>query len=261
MDSSVLLIQAASGLEKLMSGSRGGVLKDSTVAQISAFIYYEAQVVAKLTNNKAFQNKFKTVIFDQIDKDFGEYIDAQARVKPKQLHHVYEWDKIGNAQARLFKLKRIDSGQLSFKVGYEFQPSKSFARGNENSKRRHVFVEKASVMESGMPLTISPRAAERLVFEVNDYTVFMPKGASVLVAKPGGVAVKNSFQAAHKVFFTGNLVNEAIKKSGFQRLFNSSMTKALRVPGDIKRVKYSFSPNSIITQADNALSQSFGGSF
>ena len=69
-----------------------------------------------LTNNKAFQNKFKTVIFDQIDKDFGEYIDAQARVKPKQLHHVYEWDKIGNAQARLFKLKRIDSGQLSFKV-------------------------------------------------------------------------------------------------------------------------------------------------
>ena len=116
-------------------------------------------------------------------------------------------------------------------------------------------------MESGIPLIISPRAAERLVFEVNDYTVFMPKGASVLVAKPGGVAVKNSFQAAHKVFFTGNLVNEAIKKSGFQRLFNSSMTKALRVPGDIKRVKYSFSPNSIITQADNALSQSFGGSF
>jgi len=104
LDSSVLLIQAASGLEKLMYGTKGGVLKDSTVAQISAFIYYEAQVVAKLTNNKAFQNKFKTVIFDQIDKDFGDYIDAQSRVKPKQLHHVYEWDKIGTKEARLFKL-------------------------------------------------------------------------------------------------------------------------------------------------------------
>ena len=259
MDSSVLLVQAASGLEKLMAGSRGGVLKDSTVAQISAFVYYEAQVVAKLTNNKGFQNKFKTVIFDQINKDFGEYIDAQARVKPKQLHHVYEWDKIGNSQARLFKLNKIDSGELSFKVGYEFKPSKSFARSNENSKRRHVFVEKASVMEAGMPLTISPRAAERLVFEVNGYTVFMPKGASVLVTKPGGAAVKNSFQAAHKVFFTGNLVNESIKKSGFQKLFNSSMTKALRVPADIKKVKYSFSPNTIMTQADNALTESFGG--
>jgi hypothetical protein len=244
-----------------MYGTKGGVLKDSTVAQISAFIYYEAQVVAKLTNNKAFQNKFKTVIFDQIDKDFGDYIDAQARVKPKQLHHVYEWDKLGSPQARLFKLKRTDSGELSFKIGYEFKPSKSFAKGNKNSNRRHVFIEKASVMESGIPLTISPRAAERLVFEVNDYTVFMPKGASVLVAKPGGVGVKNSFQAAHKVFFTGNLVNEAIKKSGFQRLFNSSMTKALRVPGDIKKVKYSFSPNTIMTQADSALSQSFGGGF
>jgi len=202
LDSSVLLVQAASGLEKLMSGSRGGVLKDSTVAQISAFVYYEAHVVARLTSNKGFQNKFKTVIFDQISKDFGEYIDAQARIKPKQLHHVYEWDKVGNSQARLFKLNKVD---------------------------------------------------------VNGYTVFMPKGASVLVAKPGGAGVKNSFQAAHKVFFTGNLVNEAIKKSGFQRLFNSSMTKALRVPSDIKKVKYSFSPNTIMTQADNALTESFGG--
>jgi hypothetical protein len=244
-----------------MVGSRGSVIKDSTVAQISAFVYYEAQVIAKLTTNKQFQNKFKTVIFNQIERDFGDYIDAQSRVKPKQLHHVYEWDKIGTKEARLFKLNKIDTAGLSFKVNYEFKPSKSFARGNENSKRRHVFVEKASVMESGMPLTISPRAAERLVFEANGYTVFMPKGASVFVKKPGGVAVKNSFQAAHKVFFTGNLVNQSIKKSGFQQLFNSSMTKALRVPSDIKKVKYSFSANTIAAQADNALTQSFGGAF
>ena len=244
-----------------MVGSKGGVLKDSSVAQISAFVYYEAQVVAKLTKNKGFQNKFKSVIFDQINKDFGEYIDAQARIKPKQLHHVYEWNKIGNSGARLFKLNKIESGDLSFKIGYEFTPSKSFARNNEKSNRRHVFIQKASVMEDGMPLTISPRAAERLVFDINGYTVFMPKGASVVVRKPGGAGVKNSFQAAHKVFFTGNLVNESIKKSGFQRLFNSSMTKALRVPSDIKKVKYSFSPNTIIAQADNALTESFGGRF
>jgi hypothetical protein len=37
------------------------------------------------------------------------------------------------------------------------------------------------------------------------------------------------------------------------------MTKALRVPSDIKRVKYSFSANTIRSQADAALAASFGG--
>jgi hypothetical protein len=54
-------------------------------------------------------------------------------------------------------------------------------------------------------------------------------------------------------------VNESIKKSGFQRIFNSSITKALRVPSNIKKVQYSFSPNLIRSQADAALVASFGG--
>jgi hypothetical protein len=37
------------------------------------------------------------------------------------------------------------------------------------------------------------------------------------------------------------------------------MTKALKVPADIKKVQYSFSPNTIRSQADAALSAAFGG--
>ena len=121
-----MLIQAASGLERMMYANQKGVLKDSTVAQISAFVYYEAAVISKLTTNKAFQNAFSKIMFDQINLDFGNYIDALARSKPKSLHHVYEWKKTGNKSARLFKLNKIDSGELSFKVGYEFKPSKEY---------------------------------------------------------------------------------------------------------------------------------------
>jgi hypothetical protein len=64
---------------------------------------------------------------------------------------------------------------------------------------------------------------------------------------------------AHSRFFSGNLVNASIKSSGFQRIFNSSMSKALRVPSNIKKVQYSFSPNLIRSQADSALAASFGG--
>jgi len=68
----VALLQASSGLERLMVGSaQAGVLRDSNVAQISAFLYYQANVAARLESNKSFQRLFKTTIFNQIEKDFG----------------------------------------------------------------------------------------------------------------------------------------------------------------------------------------------
>ena len=253
-----MLIQAASGLERMMYANQKGVLKDSTVAQISAFVYYEAAVISKLTTNKAFQNAFSKLMFDQINLDFGNYIDALARSKPKSLHHVYEWKKSGNKTARLFKLNKTEQVGLSFGVNYEFLPSKSMVPSS-NGRRRHVFANKASIMEKGNPLVIRPKNAERLVFQIDDETIFMPKGASVTVKRPGGSAARNQFTLAHSRFFSGNLVNDSIKRSGFQKLFNSSITKALRVPSNIKKVQYSFSANTIRSQADSALTLSFGG--
>ena len=254
-----MLIQASSGLERLMAGNKGGVLKDSTVAQVSAYVYYNAAVISKLTTNKQFQSKFSKIIFEQIDKDFGEYIDALARSKPRSLHHVYEWKQAGSKTARLFHLKLVSQDGLSFKIAYSFKPSKSFVPAEGNYKRRHVFVDKANIMEMGQPLTISPKYADRLVFEVNGATVFMPKGKSVTVKRPGGPGVKNQFSLAHSRFFSGQLVNNSIKKSGIQRIFGAGMAKALRLPTNIKRVQYSFSPNLIRSQADASLASAFGG--
>lgn len=253
-----MLIQAASGLERMMYSNQNGPLKDSTVAQISAYVYYEAAVISKLTTNAKFKAAFTKIMFDQIDTDFGNYIDALARSKPKSLHHVYEWKKSGNKSSRLFKLNKISDDGLSFKVNYTLLPSKSMVP-TTNGKRRHVFVNKASIMEEGKPLVIRPKNSDRLVFQVDGETVFMPKGKSVTVKRPGGSAATNQFRLAHSRFFSGRLVNESIKRSGFQKIFNSSLTKALSVPSDIKKVQYSFSPNTIKSQADAALTASFGG--
>jgi hypothetical protein len=112
-------------------------------------------------------------------------------------------------------------------------------------------------MEDGKTVVIAPRFSERLVFDVDGYTVFMPKGESVTVRKPGGAGVKNSFFSAYRYFFTGQLVNMSIKKSGFQRLFNSSLSRALGVPAQVKTVKYSFSANQLANEADAATSAAF----
>lgn len=255
-----MLVTAASGLERLMvGGPKDAILRDSNVAQISAALYYQSNVVAKLTTSTAFKNKFKKTLYTQISKDFGEYMDAQARIKPRSLHHVYEWKKAGNAQARLFKLNMIDTPGISFKVDFEFKPSKSPVPAKK-SRRRHVFINKASVMEAGMPLIIAPRAAERLVFESDTGTVFMPKGASVTVKRPGGSGVKNQFTLYYSRWFSGDLVNQSIKRSGFQQIFNLAMSKSLKLPSVIKRVQYSFSPNSIKQMADSSVEAAFGGS-
>ena len=259
MASETIGLQAASGLVKLMSGQPiSGAIKDSTVAQISAALFYKTNVMAKLASNKQFQNSFNNIIFNQIESDFGQYVDAKARTSPKSFHHVYEWGKSGDTEARLFKINRISDIGLGFTLNYNLLDSKSFVP-SKNSNHRYVFVKKAEVMESGKTVIISPRNSERLVFEINGYMVFMPKGESVTVTKPGGVATKNSFLFAYKHFFTGQLVNLSIKKSGFQKIFNSKITKALNVPAEIKTVKYKFSPNSIATQADSAISAAFAG--
>lgn len=254
-----MLLQAASKLERFLGGSVPGVLKDSNLAQISAFMYYQANVIAKLTSNKQFQSKFTETIFNQINKDFGEYIDSLARTRPKSLHHVYEWNLVGNKNARLFELKVLSSNGLSFKIGYSFKPSKSLVPSSGNRRRRHVFVNKAQVMEEGNPLVIYPRHAERLVFESEGTTVFMPKGKPVMIKRPGGVAARNQFHLAHGKFFSGQMVNLSIKKSGFQQLFNARMAKALRIPANIKKVQYSFSANTLRTEADSSLVAAFGG--
>ena len=260
MDSSVALLQTASGLEKPMAGIPGGVIKDSSVAQISAFLYYQASVLGKLTANKAFQNLFKKTIFNQIDKDFGEFIDASARVKPASLHHVYEWNKIGQETSRLFKLNRMDSDGLSFRVTYDFKLSKSAVPSkNKKQKKKYIFANKASIMEAGMPIIIRPRSAERLVFELDGVTVFMPKGSSVTVKSPGGRASSNQFRLNYGRYFGGQLVNNSIKASGFQNIFNSKMSKALNTPASIRKVQYSFTPGKIRLEADMELQAAFGG--
>ncbi len=252
-----MLIQAASGLERLMVGQQNGPLKDSNVAQISAYIYYTSNVIGKLTSSRSFQNKFSKTIFDQIQKDFGEYVDSQARMRPKSLHHVYEWNRVGNENARLFKLNKISQDKLSFKIDYELLNSKSMVP-TKKGKHRHVFSAKAFLMEEGSPVTISPRFSERLVFEGQFGTVFMPKGASVTVKRPGGASVTHQFKLTYSRFFSGQLVNSSIKKSGFQQIFNSSITRALKVPTNIKSIQYKFSPNAIKMQADSNLEAAFG---
>ena len=256
MESNSALIHASSGLVKSMTTPVNGVIKESLTAQIAASLYYQSQVMAALSNNKRVASKFQRLMFDAVQKEFGLFLDAQARSKPKQFHHVYEWNLIGSEAARLFKLNKLTSEGLQLSLSYSFLPSKS--KVPTKGKRSFIFANKASIMENANAVLISPVNAERLVFQAKaGYTVFMPKGKSVTVKNPGGLAVKYSFKNAYQRFFTGQLVNTAIKNSGVTSVLATDIIKALKVPGQIKKIKYTFSPNALKSEAEARINQVF----
>lgn len=133
-----------------------------------------------------------------------EYIDANARVNPQLLHHVYEWYQTGSPNARLFELSYRQVGQgLSFNS--TFSQSRSVRSGSSVP-----FYDKASIMEAGIPVTIIPKNRV-LAFEDNGETVFTSK--PVRVDNPGG-NVQGEYERVFNSFFNRYFTQAFLASSG-----------------------------------------------
>ena len=133
----------------------------------------------------------------------GKYIDAKARMDPSALHHVYEWDQVGNEGARLFKLTSRASKRVIHIEG-------NFLRsGSVSGSSSEPFYDKAEVMENGISVTISPKNSGVLVFEDEGETVFTTN--DIYVAHPGGDAVAGSFGRTVDEFFDVYFTNHLLK--------------------------------------------------
>ncbi len=136
-----------------------------------------------------------------------EFIDAQARVDPQRLHHVYEWYQSGQATARLFDIDYAVTGAgLTFSS--TFSQSKSLARGSTVP-----FYDKAYIMENGIPVTIKPKTAKALAFTDGGEDIFV-KG-EIEIQNPGGSEVAGSFQEVMNIFFDRYLTQSYLVASGF----------------------------------------------
>ena len=124
---------------------------------------------------------------------FYRYVDQQARMNPDALHHVYEWNRVGEDSARLFYLNyNVHNNQINFTGG--FLPSKSTSDTSDTP-----FVNKAEVMESGIGITIEPSPGGVLAFEDGGETVF--SATAIYVDNPGGDEVAGSFGRVVEEFF------------------------------------------------------------
>ena len=124
----------------------------------------------------------KKQMLDNLGQDVSffaeEFIDANARLSPQTLHHVYEWYSTGSPNARLFDIKYTVSN-LGVSFISSFRQSTTIQNGS-----REPFRNKAEIMESGVTVTIEPRNSQVLRFEDNGEIVYTKN--AVTVENPGG---------------------------------------------------------------------------
>jgi len=142
-----------------------------------------------------------------------DYIDSNARVNPKALHHIYEWYKVGSPDARLYNINYTVSN-LGLSFVSTMKQSTSIKDGSSVP-----FYNKAKIMEEGTPVTIKPKKADVLVFEDGGETVFT-KG-KVVIQSPGGTATTGSFQKVVDTFFTKYFTQAFLSSSGILQYFNN----------------------------------------
>jgi hypothetical protein len=160
-----------------------------------------------------------------------DYIDSNARVNPKALHHIYEWYKVGSPDARLYNINYTVSN-LGLSFVSTMKQSTSIKDGSSVP-----FYNKAKIMEEGTPVTIKPKKADVLVFEDGGETVFT-KG-KVVIQSPGGTATTGSFEKVVDTFFNKYFTQAFLSSSGILQYFNNSTvySKNLSVGKKIGRSK------------------------
>lgn len=125
---------------------------------------------------------------------FYDFLDAMARMHPEMLHHVYEWDRVGNPGARLYEVKTTGASARAITINADFLPSRS-----TSDQYSTPFVNKAEVMELGLPVVIERVNAQSLFFTQDGQEFF--RMGPIVIENPGGEAVRGSFLRFFEMFY------------------------------------------------------------
>ena len=167
--------------------------------------YSDGYIEESKKNEKKIANKMAKISITT----FYQYLDGLARMHPDMLHHVYEWNEVGNPGSRLFELKTIAIGR-GVGVGAELLDSTSIKEGSTEP-----FYDKASVMEYGETVTVTEKEAQSLFFEIDGIEYF--RKGPITIANPGGEAVRGSFVRAFNEFYTNYFSEVYLRSIGFYK--------------------------------------------
>ena len=165
---------------------------------------------------------------------FKKALDLEAKANPKKYHHIYEWNKVGNKSASLYFLyKEYNTGHsLIIKPGFIQSRTQvpiarellSPGKTGKTVAAKHIFRDKASIMESGKPIIYRTRKATPI--PEGGQIKFVAAGSIIRNYSPGGKNVKGSFEKFYQNWFSTK-VNSAINSSGIMDKIDEEVAKVL----------------------------------
>lgn len=177
--------------------------------QMDNLMEYSVGFVEGMVNGK---KTFLENLAPNVAELASEFIDVNAKIDKPRLHHMYEWMKTGSPESRLFDI-RYSTNQNGIKFFPEYRQSVTIANG-----MTQPFRNKAEIMELGQPVTIEPKEAQALRFEI-DGEVIYTKGI-VTVENPGG-NTQGQFQDVFNLFFNKYFTQAFLKTSGLYEYFKN----------------------------------------
>ena len=156
------------------------------------------------------KTEFYLSLAPQISEMASQFIDVNAKMSPELLHHIYEWEKVGSPEARLFDIDYKVS-----KIGITF--TSSLRQSSSIKEGSNVpFYNKAKIMEEGLSVTIVPKRANALRFDINGEEVYTSRG--VVVDNPGG-QTQGQFDKVLNNFFGVYFRQSFLNSSGLLQYF------------------------------------------
>lgn len=202
-------------------------------------------------------------VFTLAGKEFLMRINTAA-AGSDSLKHMYEWNNAGNKYKRLFRLIRTSVRGGNLVISTKYLPSTSPVpiaeqlttpgKSGRIVTSRHIFKNKAQVMENGTPVRITAKSAQALVIPTDTDPVFIRRPRSVYITNPGGPNAKNGYTK----FFLGYFGNSAnlkavVDKSGMIPRMERAIARELRNRGPqtaristvIKNITTSYSQGAV----------------
>lgn len=176
--------------------------------------------------------------------EFVLHMSREAISNVQELGHMFEWNRVGDPSARLWK--HILRGQgRNRQLTFTFKASKSTVPVTDvlravGVQQRHIFVWKAPVIEFGLPVRISPVIAKALVFEAKGRTgsgksggdayvrngIVFHKG-TVSIPRAGSTRAWGAFSKAFNEWFTGTQPTELLRRE-IDPATKSAVNKAVK---------------------------------
>ena len=187
--------------------------------KVLALSGYDSTIITNLYENPMNKQKINRGAAFIIKNYFDQYIDQRSRQNPDAYHHIYEFDKTGQAGARLFKgvvSNTLDAAVITY----------TFTTAKDPNRNGYAFPNKAEVMEKGETVVVTPKRSRYLKYELEDGQ-FVTSERSV-ISNPGGTQVAGSFESTFNQFMntTGRNV---LEKFGFFRKIERTMIEKRRM--------------------------------